>query len=101
MSLNDVRRQCQSSPRSNTAAASCSDAPSGPPHETGSPSRERSTLMHPGACAASASKRATAAASVGVHAPQAATLPSSSAENSIRPSGELRLSFDPAHHTTA
>ena len=57
--------------------------------------------MHPGACAASSSKRAVAAASDGVDAPFGGTVPSRRAANSSRPSAELRLSHDPAHHTTA
>ena len=57
--------------------------------------------MHPGASAASASKRAVAASSVGVVGPAGGTLPSASRAKSSRPSAELRLSHEGAHHTTA
>jgi hypothetical protein len=57
--------------------------------------------MQPGVWAASASKRAIAAASLGVEAPDGGTPPSSSRANSRRPSAESRLSKEPAHHTIA
>ena len=57
--------------------------------------------MQPGASPASAVKRAIAAPSSGVAAPDGATVPSGARENSSRPSAESRLSNEPAHHTTA
>ena len=51
--------------------------------------------MHPSASSASPSKRATAAASLGVEAPAGGTLPSASRAKSSRPSAELRLSHEP------
>ncbi len=101
MSLNEVRRQRASSPRSNCAADRPAAVPAGADHDTGRPSRERSTEMQPGACAASSSKRATATASVGVLSPAGGTRPSSPRANSSRPSAEWRLSHEPAHQTTA
>ena len=49
----------------------------------------------------SARSRATTAASPGVDAPLGATSPVSPRANSNRPSGESRLSYEPAHHTIA
>src|SRR5215216_3302963 len=99
MSLKDVRRHHQSSARSNEDADS-SDTPVGSPrHDTSGPGTDGSTLTRPGATASSARKRCKAASSVGTAAPDAATLPASSRENSSRVSAESRLLHEPAHHT--
>ena len=101
MSLNDVRRQRASSDRSNPAAVNSDATGNTGVHRTGSPSRDRSTLMQPTAAAASSSKRATATSSRGVAPPEGGTTPSSPRANSSRPNAEFRLSHVPAHHTTA
>ena len=96
MSENDVRRHHQSSARSNEDAESAEVATTSPGHDTIGPGTAGSTLTP-----ASSRKRSTAAASVGTPAPEVATFPSPSRANSSRDSAELRLSYDPAHHTTA
>jgi hypothetical protein len=102
MSLYDVRRQRQSRSRSKRAAVSSAGRAISSAHAVARPPRVAcSTLMHPGASAASSSKRAVALSSLGVEEPFGGTLPSASRAKSSRPSAELRLSHDPAHHTTA
>src|SRR4051812_25806907 len=99
MSLKDVRRHHQSSSRSNAEAESGEVAATSPGHETVGPSSAEATLTW--ADSASCWKRAVATASEGTEEPDEATLPSASRENRRRERGELRLSNDPAHHTTA
>src|SRR4051812_5159155 len=101
-SLYDVRRQRRSRSRENEAASRSSNRSSGGDHDTGIPSAERSTEMHPGSApSAIAPKRSIAASSVGENAPASAIAPSSPRKNTSRPRGEKRQSFVPAHHTTA
>src|SRR4051794_34887066 len=99
MSLKDVRRHHQSSVRSNEEAESSAVAVTSPGQETMGPSSVDETLTS--AVSPSSRKRAVAASSDGTAAPDAATFPSPSRANSSRESAELRLSKDPAHHTTA
>src|SRR5689334_20642983 len=96
MSLKDVRRHHQSSVRSNEDAESSAVATTSPGQDTVGPSTDAATLTP-----ASSRKRAVAVSSDGTAAPEAATFPSSSRVNSSRDSAELRLSKEPAHHTTA
>jgi|SRR5215211_2850044 len=101
MSLNDVRRHQWSSARPKPEAERSGRPPVSPTHGAAVPSTEDATLTQPGAASASASKRAVAAASVGVNDPDEATFPSGSRKNSSRVSAEWRLSNEPAHQTTA
>ena len=101
MSLNDVRRQRRSSSRAKRAASSAASGRVMPAHGTGSSSVERSTPIRPGAPSASSRSRVTAARSLGVCGPFAATVPSSARANSRRESAESRALAEPAHHTTA
>jgi hypothetical protein len=101
MSLNDVRRQPRSSVRANSAADRAAPSGSGGDHRVGTSSVDRSTLIRPGADAATSRSRVTIARSLGVDDPRGATVPSSARANSSRDSAESRLSRDPAHHSTA
>src|SRR2546423_14728127 len=98
MSLNDVRRHHQSKVRSNEDADSSEVARTSPGHDTIGPSIAGSTLTR--ATSVSSRKRAVATVSDGTAAPDVATFPSPSRENSSRESAELRLAHEPAHHTT-
>src|SRR5215217_8442276 len=99
MSLKEVRRHHQSSVRSNEDAESCAVAVTSPGQGTMGPSSADETLTS--AASASSRKRAVAASSDGTAAPDDATFPSPSRANSNLDSAELRLSKEPAHHTTA
>src|SRR4051812_46208073 len=96
MSLNDVRRHHQSSVRSNEDADSVELETTSPGQDTVGPSADTSTLTP-----ASSRKRARAVSSDGTATPEAATFPSPSRAKRSRDRAELRLSNDPAHHTTA
>src|SRR4051812_34166621 len=96
MSLKEVRRHHRSNVRPKEDADSCEVATTSPGQETAGPSTEDSTLTP-----ASSRKRARAVSSEGTAAPEAATFPPASRAKSSRERAELRLSNEPAHHTTA
>src|SRR5215210_8346615 len=99
MSLKDVRRHHQSSVRSKEDAERSAAAVTSPGQDTMGPSSADETLTSAGS--PSSRKRAVAASSDGTAAPDDATFPSPSRANRSRDSAELRLSNEPAHHTTA
>ena len=87
-------------PRSKGAAARVAGAVAGGLHRVPGGSLVHSTLTQPGGAARPETTLQTSS-SDGVPLPDVATLPSESVENSRRPSGELPLSWEPAHHRTA
>src|SRR3954468_19455640 len=99
MSLKDVRRHHQSSVRSKEDEESADVATTSPGQDTGGPGTAGATLTR--ADSASCAKRAVAVSSEGTAAHEEATFPSPSRANRSRDNAELRLSNDPAHHTTA
>src|SRR4051794_41364034 len=101
MSVYEVRRHPQSRRRSKSPATRSTGSPGTDSQGATGSSTERSTLTRPDAAAANASKRSKALESDGVYEPFGGTLFSGSFANRSRLSAELRLSHDPAHHTTA